>query len=378
MGKLIYIIFSIFSLSFFVFPQADTEFYLENSKVYDICPDGRFLWIATYGNGIFRYSYDTETWDNYSSKTKAVENDFFYCVASNNEYVWAGSSEGLYTFDRKKNTWSKKKFALGGEWGNWIRTLTYDKVNKVLWIGRFKYLTKLDVTKQQFTDIDRTQENDPKSNNFITLKLDGDSLLWCGTEAGLHKYNRKKNILDESAWQFYSSKGGAFNGEGEAITVSDILFEGNYIWFSTDEFVTPEKPKFNTGGIWRFNRKNKWDRISKQNGLPANGVYCIEKAANFVWASVYQFDKKDKKEFGKGLVIINRFTGKVIPLDLNQTNVTTSTVYKMLFDGTNMWLGTNIGLYKISISNPIAAWSLKKEVIEKPVKKKIIKKRKRK
>jgi ligand-binding sensor domain-containing protein len=377
MNKFSFLFFFIFISTVFIYPQADTRFFLENSKVYDICPDGDYLWVATYGNGIFRYSYDKDTWANFSSKTKSVDNDFFYCVAANEHYIWAGSSEGLFTYDRRKNIWAKKKFAQGGEWGNWIRSLCYDKAHRTLWIGRFRYLTKLDVDKQTYTDIDRTQNSDPKTNNFIKLKLDGDSLLWCGTEAGLHKYRRDMDCMAPEAWDFFSTKTGGFNGEGEAVTISDILFEGNYIWFATDEFVTPEKPKFNTGGVWRFNRKNRWDRISKLNGLPANGIYCLEKTANFVWASVYQFDKKDKKEFGKGLVLINRFTGKVNPIDLNQTQVSTSTIYKMYFDGSDMWMGTNIGLYKVSIANPFATWSMKKEapVQEKP---KTVKKKRKK
>ncbi|MDP4116753.1 MAG: two-component regulator propeller domain-containing protein [Bacteroidota bacterium] len=134
MNRILFVIISVFITSFFIYPQAETEFFLENSKVYDICPDGQYLWVATYGNGIFRYSYETDTWANYSSKTKSFDNDFFYCIAANEQYIWAGSSEGLFTYDRKKNTWSKKRFPQGGEWGHWIRSLCYDKVIHALWI----------------------------------------------------------------------------------------------------------------------------------------------------------------------------------------------------------------------------------------------------
>ena len=36
--------------------QVESEIFLEGAKVVDIAKDGDFLWVATYGQGVYRYS----------------------------------------------------------------------------------------------------------------------------------------------------------------------------------------------------------------------------------------------------------------------------------------------------------------------------------
>ena len=184
-------------------------------------------------------------------------------------------------------------------------------------------------------------------------------MIWFGSESGVHIYNKQAKD-SASVWRFINNKRG-FNGEGDAVSVSDFLFEGENVWFATDEFVTPQQPNFNMGGIYKYNRKLKWDRISKQDGLPGNGIYCLEKTGNKIWVAVYAFDKKNKKEYGKGFVIIDRVSGKIINVDLNQTEISSSMVQTFYFDGNEIWVGTDKGLYKFAVNNPLAKWIGKKE-----------------
>ena len=72
--------------------------------------------------------------------------------------------------------------------------------------------------------------------------------------------------------------------------------------------------------------------------------------------------------------MINRFNGKVIPVDLNKTDVETSKISCLYFDGANLWLGTDKGLNKILIANPLAEWSGKKSTPQKNIKETSIKK----
>jgi len=99
--------------------------------------------------------------------------------------------------------------------------------------------------------------------------------------------------------------------------------------------------------------------------LPGNGIYCLEKTGNKIWAAIYAFDKKNKKEYGKGFVIIDRVSGKIANIDLNQTEISSSLVQTFYFDGNEMWVGTDKGLYKFTINNPLATWSGKKEANKK-------------
>lgn len=345
-----------FFLSFSAKAQIESEIHLKGAAVTDIVREEGYLWVATYGQGIYRYSFKEEKWINFSTKSGNLDNDLFYTIEVSKNYVWAGASEGLFIYTKKRDRWSKRKFAQGGQFGNWIRTLCYDPEQNVLWIGRFRNITRLDVRRRRYNDINRTQGNDQKSNNIKSIELDGDSLVWFGTESGVHVFNKRKKHTDKSAWRYLTNKKKGFREEGETVSVSNILFEDSRIWFATDEFVTREQPEFNVGGIYIYDRKIQWDRISKGDGLAANGIYSLGRTGNYIWIGVYEFDKNEKVEYGKGLFIVNRLTGELKSVDLNQIQIESSTILSFHLDGESMWIGTDEGLVRVKMVNRLAEW----------------------
>jgi ligand-binding sensor domain-containing protein len=164
------------------------------------------LWVATNGKGIHQYIFNENKWITYSTENKNIENNFFECIAVSDEYVWAGTTDGLFILDRKRNQWKKRKFAVGGEYGNWIRSLAYDPDQNVLWIGRFKNLTRLDVAKQKFDDYDLTMNSDPKSNTIKTIRFEDDAFVWFGTEAGAFRYDKSTQFNGVSSLTYFSNK----------------------------------------------------------------------------------------------------------------------------------------------------------------------------
>ncbi|MBT8379771.1 MAG: hypothetical protein KJN64_11110 [Ignavibacteria bacterium] len=343
---------SLFNLTSFA--QVESEIFLKGAAITDIDLEEEYLWVATYGQGIYRYSFNEQKWTNFSSKSGNVDNDLFYSLEVSDNYVWAASSEGLYTYTKKTNRWKTRKFAQGGQFGNWIRSLKYDKKENILWIGRFRNITRFDLRRRRYADLNRIQGTDQKSNNIKSIEFDGDSLVWFGSESGVHVYNKKKKYTDPSAWKYITNKNRGFRGEGETVSVSDFLFEKNRVWFATDEFVTLAQPEFNVGGIYTFDRKFNWERIYKANGLTGNGIYTLGKTGNYIWAGVYEFDKIKKAEYGKGLFLINRLSGEVLPVDLNEIQIESSTILSFLFDGKIMWIGTDEGLVKLKIYHRLA------------------------
>ena len=358
--KIFLLIFFVWDLNIPLSAQVKSEIFLKDAAITDIQSENGFLWIATYGQGIYSYSLKDGKWTNYSTKNGKIDNDLFYAIEVSKNYVWAASVEGLYTFTRKRDRWDKRKFAKGGEFGNWIRSLRYDPEQNVLWIGRFRNITRFDLRTRKYNDINKVQGKDEKSNVIKSIELDGDSLIWFGTESGVHIYKKKKKFDDPTAWRYFSNKKKAFKEEGKTVSVSNILFEGKNIWFGTDEFVTVDDPDFNLGGVYIYDRKINWDRIYKRNGLGGNGIYSMCRIGNYIWVGVYEFDKEQKVEYGKGLYLINRITRKVIPVDLNQLKIASSTILSFHFDGTNIWIGTGEGLVKIKIENKLAEWAVKK------------------
>jgi ligand-binding sensor domain-containing protein len=357
-------LYTVLTLTFLFLPdsfsQEQSEVFLKGAAVTDIAEEEGFLWVATYGQGIYRYSIADGKWINYSTKSGNLSDDLFYAVEVSKNFVRAASVEGLYTLTKKGGRWDKRKFAQGGEFGNWIRSLKYDEKQNVLWIGRFRNITRFDLKTRKYEDIDRTQGTDQKSNTIKTIELDGDSLIWFGTESGVHIYNKKKKYNDPTAWRYFTNKDKAFKEEGKTVSVSKILFEGRNIWIGTDEFITAEEPDFNLGGLYIHDRRFNWDRIYKRDGLGGNGIYSLCRIGNYIWVGVYEFDKLQKLEYGKGLYLINRITHQVIPVDLNEINITSSSILSFHFDGRYLWIGTGEGLVRLKIDNRLAEWPKKK------------------
>ena len=352
--KIKYFLSSLIFFSSISVAQIESQLFLEGARITDIQQEGTSIWVATYGQGVYQYSMKDGKWTNFSTKSGNLENDLFHCVAASKDFVWAGASEGLFIYSKKTKKWTKRKFAQGGEFGNWIRTLRFDEKKNRLWIGRFRNVTVFDVKTNRFTDYNRVINKDEKTNNFNTIAFDGDSVVWFGAESGVHKYNSRKKIDDQTAWNYFKNSGRSFNQEGKSVSVSDFIFANKEVWFGTDEFVTNEQPDYNPGGIYVWDRKLKWDKISKANGLGGNGVYCLARTGNYIWAGVYEFKKNDKEEYGKGLYLINRSTKKVIPVDLNELDLSTSNIHALYFDGINLWIGSTEGLVRLKVGNELA------------------------
>lgn len=349
----------IFMILFFIlFPfslfaqQDEFDLLLENIAVTKITSDGQNLWIATNGNGIFEYNLMNQKLIEHSSRTENLQIDLFYSIAANKDFVWAGSTDGLFIYDKKNKNWSRRKFSLGGLYANWIRALAFDEANNVLWIGRFQYLTKYDLSTRKYTDIDLTIRNNESTNNVKSLLVDG-KFLWIGTEAGLHRYDTSKNINEPGARIFFDTKNNSFNSDGEQVSVSSLLSEREFLWVGLDEFVTEERPEFNVGGLFRFDKKSDWLLFDGTKGLTGSGVFSIERTGNYLWVSLYQFGKSTKEIFGRGIVLINRINNQVIPI---RDEKIPRLVYSIYFDGTNLWLGTEKGLIKINFFNKLAMW----------------------
>ncbi len=347
MKKTIFIIILLYS-AISAQPEFGIEQFLHGARVTDITSDGKNLWVSTDGNGIYRYSYDKDSWKNYSTKAKNLKLDFFYSISASKKYVWAGSTDGLFILNKKRNKWSKRKFGKGGQLGNWIRSLAYDKFHNVLWIGRFKFLSRFDAKKRRFSDYDLTIDGNEKTNTIKTIKVDGDSVIWFGTEAGIHKLRSSMKPDEKGAMIFIDNSNNNFESKAKSISFSAIVPEKKVIWFGLDEFVTKENPEYNTGGLYKYDRRANWERFDKHSGLPGNGIFDIAETGNYLWISTYEFNPNTKEQYGRGLALLNKKTEtiKVINDERIPNNI-----YAIFFDGSFLWLGSDTGIFRIDLRN---------------------------
>ncbi|RMD49931.1 MAG: hypothetical protein D6830_03850 [Ignavibacteria bacterium] len=321
---------------------------LEGTKVFDITSDSKYIWFATNGDGIIKLNKKTGRWDSYNDENSNLTNSFFHSIAADKKYVYAGSSDGLFILDKRRNKWIKRKFGKGGQLSNWIRAIKYDEKSNAVWIGRFKYLTKFDIRRKRFKDFDLTQKGNLKTNTIKTIELENNKYVWFGTEGGLLRYDKSRDLDDEFAVTYFDNSYNYFLGQGEMISISDILFEQGFIWIGTDELITEDNPDFNLGGLFRFDRKNEWIRLDTKDGLPGNGIFSIELVGKYLWVSTYQFDRKNREKYGRGLTIIDREDLSIKPI-LNSS--IPQNIYKIYNDGDNVWLGTDNGVVKIKLEN---------------------------
>ncbi len=355
------ILFTLFLLSINFLKAGDWyELALPSVQVMDMHLYKSQLWVATYGKGIFQYDYKQKTWKTYSTLNENCEEDFFYCIAVSDDYIWAGSSQGLYIYDRKKESWKKRKFSAGGEYGNWIRSLYYDSDEGVLWIGRFQFLSRLDVKRQKYDDMNMTMGTDDRSNNIKSVRPDGENIIWIGTESGAFRYDKKNSPTEKSSYEYFGNKEKAFNGEGDFVSISEIFSDDEGVWFATDEFVTQEKPYFNVGGLYKYNRKANWTKFDRRTGLAGNGVKTVARSGNRLWLGVYAFDKEAKTEIGQGLALLNPATGALQNIRIDELKAESNLIHSLIFDGDALWIGTDKGLYRVTFYNPFATFTKKK------------------
>lgn len=344
--------------------QKNYDIPLKDVDVTGITSDGSSVWVSTYGQGIHQYVIAQNKWIVHSTKTGATDNDLVYCIASSGEYTWAGTADGLYTLRKGQTKWIKRKFASGGEYGQWVRSLTYDYKHNVLWIGRFMNLSRLDVKKQKYDDFDFTRNEDNKTNTFKHIAIEDSAIVWFGTEAGIFKYDMSDALKPEEL-PLYSTRLGTFKGDGDYITITGMLFDKDYIWFATEEYITEETPKFNTGGLYRFNRRAGWEVFDRTKGLPGNGISAIASVGSIVWFGTYSFDVTAKTRVGKGLMLLNKRTNKIIKTNPYDIELRSDLITALHTIGKTVWIGTPVGVWRVNLETPFAQWKLKKAQTKK-------------
>lgn len=350
--KILYIlIFGVLINTLSAQDEIDVEKFYPHYDVTQISGFQNEVWFTTNGNGILKYDRVKKKWTEFSTSKKNIQQDFFYSIAVNKDLVFAGSTDGLFILDKKKNRWIKRKFSVGGQLGNWIRAIKFDSTIHSVWIGRFQYLTKYNIQTRRFTDYDLTVKRNEKTNTIKTIEVDGDSLVWFGTEAGLHKYYKGMDLNSKDASVFYDNRLNYFRGDGDEVSISDLLIEQNNLWVGTDEFTTAARPRFNVGGLYRFDRKNDWQRYDATDGFNGNGIYAIERTGNLLWVSLYQFGKETKEKYGRGLAYLNTNTNKIKML---YNEKLPSNILDIYFDGEYLWLAADDGIYRVSLTNKLA------------------------
>ncbi|GAB1474483.1 hypothetical protein MASR2M69_19240 [Bacteroidota bacterium] len=101
-------IVAVFLLSSVIAGPPDFFHIAEGAKVTAFVKDGTDFWLATYGNGIFRYDTKSNELISMNEEDGGPKDRLIDCIEVNDDFVWAGTSDGLLMRQRKRKLEKKK------------------------------------------------------------------------------------------------------------------------------------------------------------------------------------------------------------------------------------------------------------------------------
>ncbi len=162
-----------------------------------------YLWLGTYGEGLFKMDLSDFSLQNYIFETKIKNNsekNRVYTIKqslSNSNILWVGTNFGLGKFDTEKETF--RFFKIPAAYDTAQRTLAqslYESGSEpgILWIGTWgKGMFRFDENTETFTQF---TENQGLPNNYIVSIVEEPvGRLWIGTQSGLSSYIKNSGFF---------------------------------------------------------------------------------------------------------------------------------------------------------------------------------------
>ncbi len=275
------------------------------------------LWIATYGSGLARFNKTTHKFDFYIKSSddpySISDNDLTSLYQDSQGLIWVGTlNTGVERFNRsiteiRNRTLPGKKSA----------TVFCEDHTGLLWIGTSgNILYRYDIKKNH---LELVQTNIQTSKFYITGIVEDPSqkFLWVSTlHKGLHRFDLKSLQFQRVRFSAFPSKSKRSNG-------IFTLFKDSHgdIWLGTF-----------SKGIWRFNNQIK--RFRRYLTKWRVGTSFFEDKAGRIWVgakgalAVYDIEQGVFREF-----VLPEFAKGL------------GTVYSLLQTAdSTMWIGTSKGL----------------------------------
>ena len=170
-----------------------------------------YLWIGTYGGGLFRFDPNDESFSHYqhdpNDDTSLSNNRVTYIIEENKDILWVGTTEGLNRMDRKTGTferfYAKENDPTSLSYDD-IRVLHIDRKG-TLWVGTGFIFTGNGLGGlNQFHPATKTFTqylHDPNAPNSLAgdvikaIYEDSKGNFWVGGEGGLHLMNRAEGTF---------------------------------------------------------------------------------------------------------------------------------------------------------------------------------------
>jgi ligand-binding sensor domain-containing protein/signal transduction histidine kinase len=179
-------------ISYLIHPNQSTT-----TNVFSICEDRfGYLWIGTYGNGLYKFDRKTKHVINYRfniSDSNSIGDNIIWAIHED-QYgdLWIGTnSGGLNMFDRENNRFIRYTHNNSGITDNKVLVIYEDKSGN-LWLGTTLGLNKLirgNNKKGFHTFIHFTKEDGLTSNTIHGILEDDHGNLWISADYGISRFN---------------------------------------------------------------------------------------------------------------------------------------------------------------------------------------------
>lgn len=259
--------------------------YLNNIPIYSILADpdkpNEILWIGKDVGGICKYYIKSNKVVEFKTvKPNLVSGEVIYSIISSKDgYLWIGTNQGLFKFDRKNEKSTVFKYN-----SNNANSLSNNKVNVIyednsgfLLIGTDVGLNILNPKNEKFTQF-FNNPNDSTSlsyNAILSIFEDKENQIWIGTAGGgLNKFDRKTGKFIH-----FLKK----DGLPDNVIYSILSDENGNIWVSTNNGISKFIPKEN-----RF--RNFDEKYGLQNNEFNQGASFKSKSSEMFFGGIKGFN----------------------------------------------------------------------------------------
>jgi ligand-binding sensor domain-containing protein len=207
--------------------------------VRDVAGDGDYIWAATWYGGVRRFHIGSNSWTRFDDQTGLLHNWINdRSLRVDERFVWAGTPRGLCVYDKESEMWTsyvQSETLIGNE----VRAVVADE--RYVWCGTSQGLSRYDKLYGTWTSFRKKggrqfisfgymtvdfwepeDENSLVNNDINSLAVD-DRYLWVGTKEGASRYDR---IADR--WDRYTRDTGLPNQDVVAVVV-----DGYDVWAGT-------------------------------------------------------------------------------------------------------------------------------------------------
>ena len=201
---------------------------MSSNRIKDITGIGNEVWIAT-DNGLNLYDKNTGAFKSYNNENSILNNEIRALFIGKDGLLWIGTKGGLYTFDRKDKFRSYNQML--EESGIYEKNISsiYEDNDGEIWLsvgnegGIVRYNRKTGDIKQYVSN--GKDINSLSFNTVRSISQDSSGAIWIGTQNGLNKFDKDKEIFTTYTYE---------DGLSNNFVYGVVVDNNDNIWASTN------------------------------------------------------------------------------------------------------------------------------------------------